>query len=118
MAGHLMGLARTGADEFMVLGGDCCHHRKIFTGEGKVGEGFGPNNAYSMHKDLETAKTTIGRLAELGRREDVLVCLAHDGFLEPAMKLLPGVVNGWRAAGLKEKIKEQIPKIVVETKFL
>lgn len=116
MPGHLMGLARTGSDEYVVMGGDCCHHRKIFTGEGKVGEGHGPNGAYSMHKDLDTAKATIERLHELSKGEEVLVCLAHDGYLEPAVKLLPAVLNGWRKAGLREKITAQIPQTSVLTK--
>lgn len=116
MPGHLMGLARTGDDEYVIMGGDCCHHRNILTGEGKLGEGHGPNGAYSMHKDLDTAKATISKLHEISQREDVLVCLAHDGFLEPAMKVLPHVINGWRKEGMKEKITKQIPQTPLEVK--
>lgn len=105
MPGHMMGLARTAADEYIVMGGDCCHHRKIFTGEAQIGEGFGPSGAYSMHKDLPTAKSTISKLHEVSLRDDVLVCLAHDAFLEPHIKLLPSTLNGWRKAGLKAHIK-------------
>lgn len=118
MPGHLMGYARTGADEYVVMGGDCCHHRKIFTGEGKLGEGHGPNGAYSMHKDLDTAKATIDKLHELSERDDVLVCLAHDGFLEPAVKLLPATLSGWRKAGLKGQITRNVPQTPLEVKPL
>ena len=104
MAGHMMGLARTGVDEYVVMGGDCCHHRKIFTGEGKLGEGFGPNGAYSMHKEFQTAKDTIDKLQVISKRDDVLVCLAHDWYLEPTIQLVPAEINGWRKNGLKEKI--------------
>lgn len=118
MPGHLMGLARTGDDEYVVMGGDCCHHRKIFTGEGKLGEGHGPNGAYSMHKDLETAKATIAKLHEISLREDVLVCLAHDGYLEPTLQVLPAKVNGWRKAGWKAKITKSIPEAALDTRPL
>ncbi|KIW62488.1 hypothetical protein PV04_10661 [Phialophora macrospora] len=118
MPGHMMGLARTAQDEYVVMGGDCCHHRKIYTGEGGVGEGHGPNGAYSMHKDLETAKATIGKLHELSLRDDVLVCLAHDGYLEPTLKLLPENINGWRMAGVKGQIINVMAEVRVESKPL
>ena len=106
MAGHLMGLARTGPNEYVVLGGDCCHHRKILSGDEEVGNSAGPHGRTSMHTDLAIAKETIAKARRLEEREDVLVCLTHDWFLEPSLEPLRAKLNGWRERGLKEKIRQ------------
>ena len=50
MAGHMMALARSAANEFIVMGGDCCHHKTFVTGEAVMGTGFGPNGAPRYEK--------------------------------------------------------------------
>ncbi|OAP60192.1 hypothetical protein AYL99_05194 [Fonsecaea erecta] len=116
MPGHLIGVARTGEDEYVLMGGDCCHHRKIFTGEAQVAEGYGPGGASSMHKDLGEAKSTITKVHELSQREDVMVCLAHDSYLEPALKVFPAFLNGWRKSQAKQSIEEYLSKAVLDVR--
>lgn len=111
MPGHLIAVARTSASgtmpEFVIMGGDCCHHRSLFTGEAEIGVGFGPTGLPSMHLDLDIARKTIQRVGELGREENILVCLAHDAFLHPPLELFPDTVNGWRERDVKAKIEAE-----------
>jgi len=98
MQGHLGALARTGKDEYVFMGGDCCHHRRILEddnaqisctcGPGKLSTGF--------HKDLKAAKESIERVKVLDRRDDVMVVLAHDNTLIGKIPLYPSALNGWR----------------------
>ena len=118
MAGHLVGLARTAQDEYVLMGGDCCHHRKIISGEAQVAEGHGPGGASSMHKDLDEARSTIAKVHELGQREDILVCLAHDGYLESSLQVLPAVVNGWKVKGVKRRIEDRLSEVVLDVQDL
>ena len=114
MVGHLVGLARTAENEYVLMGGDCCHHRQIFTGEAQPAEGHGPGGASSMHRDLDEAKKTIAKVHQLSQREDTLVCLAHDGYLEPSLQVLPAVINGWRAKEVKRKIEDSLSEVVLD----
>lgn len=120
MAGHLVGLARTDQEEHVLMGGDCCHHRKIFKGEANVaeGEGRGPGGSRSMHNDLNIAKSTIAKVHDLGKRDDTLVCLAHDGYLEPSIQLLPAFINGWKKSGAKDRIERDICNAVLDVQQL
>jgi hypothetical protein len=109
MPGHLIAVARTSvagtSPEYVIMGGDCCHHRSLFTGESQIGVGFGPTGLLSMHLDLDMARNTVQRVGELGRKENFLVCLAHDAFLYPPLDLFPAILNGWRERGVKSKIE-------------
>lgn len=109
MPGHLIAVARTllagGSPEYVIMGGDCCHHRALFTGEAEIGVGFGPTGLPSLHLDLEVARETIRRVGELGEKDNMLVCLAHDAFLYPPLNLFPENINGWSKRGVKKKIE-------------
>lgn len=95
-----------------MLSGDCCHHRSLFEGEAEKERGFGPTGLASLHVDLEAARRNVGWTGTLDRkREGILVCLAHDRCLDAAIEGRHGAVleslNGWRARGIKERIRER-----------
>ena len=79
MQGHLGGLARTGQDEYVFIGGDCCHYRGLLTNDrAQISYTCDPAGMPGFHKDLKAAKVTIDRVKQLDRTEEVLVVLAHD----------------------------------------
>ncbi|VUC32112.1 unnamed protein product [Clonostachys rosea] len=60
MQGHQRALARTGAQEWVAMGGDCCHHRDFLEGLSReIGVSAGPGGQPGFHKDPEDARTTI-----------------------------------------------------------
>ncbi|BGP44055.1 hypothetical protein JCM10449v2_008112 [Rhodotorula kratochvilovae] len=103
--------------EYVLLAADCCHHRALFAPReseahfrpGKWREEGEPADeppSHSMHEDEEEAARSLERVKAAGRREEVLVVLAHDietwkrwGGEE---KALTGVeLSGWKEKGLK-----------------
>ena len=102
MKGHLGGLARTGKDEYVFMGGDCCHHRRLLTdNNAEISFTCGPAGMPGFHADLPAAKVTIDRVKQLDRDDKVLVVLAHDNTIGADMPLYPQVLNGWKDRGSK-----------------
>ena len=110
MPGHLGGLARTAADEYVFMGGDCCHHRSLLVGKRPMSVTVGPGIARSFHADPSTAAATIDKIRHLEKRGDVLVALAHDASLEGKMPEYPEQVNGWRHSRWKKELDEQLAR--------
>jgi glyoxylase-like metal-dependent hydrolase (beta-lactamase superfamily II) len=58
--GHINALLRVGPGKWVYLGGDCCHDRRIITGEKQIVEyGIGEGKVKSAHAELAKAKKTI-----------------------------------------------------------
>ena len=108
MPGHLGGLARTGQDEWVFFGGDCCHHRALLTGNRPMSVTVGPGGGKSFHKDPTAAKNTIEKVRELEAGGEVLVALAHDALLEGRMPLYPEQLNGWKGSEWKSDLDEAV----------
>lgn len=98
MVGHQAGLARTSENEWIVMGGDCCHHRDLLKGQGE-GRGIsvidGPNGQPGFHKDPEKANDSIEKLRAMKGYSNVLVILAHDASLQGQVPMYPYNINGW-----------------------
>ena len=78
LPGHINLLARIGIDEYVYLGGDACHDRRIMRKEKEIGtwsdaEGF----TCCIHANREEAEETIRCIQEL-ERQGVEVIFAHD----------------------------------------
>ncbi|EHK18319.1 uncharacterized protein TRIVIDRAFT_68342 [Trichoderma virens Gv29-8] len=108
MAGHLGALAHTGEDEWVFMGGDCCHHRALLVGARPVSTTVGPNGTPSFHKDPQTAISTIHKVNVLQSGGDVLAALAHDAILEGRMPLYPKKLNGWKGSQWKQSIDDSV----------
>ena len=108
MPGHQMALARTGEDEWVAMGGDCCHHRNLLEDRSReISVDVGPNGQLGFHKDPVNARKTIGKSQLLHSNESIFVALAHDAQIDGIVPLYPQPLNGWRAAGLKSKIRSE-----------
>src|ERR1700761_2149899 len=77
MPGHLGALALTGSDEWVFMGGDCCHHRSILVGSRPMSITCGPVGK-SFHSEPDVAKETIEKIRGLEKTGKVFVALAHD----------------------------------------
>lgn len=105
MAGHLGGLAWTGPDEWLFMGGDCCHHRSLLVGSRPMSVTCGPAGQPGFHRDPEVAKQTIANIRKLEKSENVFVALAHDSFLVDIMPEYPDPVNGWSQSEWNKKLQ-------------
>ncbi|KAK5197433.1 hypothetical protein LTR92_003373 [Exophiala xenobiotica] len=80
--GHVNALLRVGPDKWVYLGGDCCHDRRIITGEKQILEyDNGQGKLKSAHAELSKARKTIENVQELIRvngEEAVEWIVAHD----------------------------------------
>ncbi|KAJ9602620.1 hypothetical protein H2200_012813 [Cladophialophora chaetospira] len=110
MDGHLGALARTGSQEWVFMGGDCCHHRSLLTGTRPMSITVGPSKTPSFHRYPEKAQGTIGKIRELEKHSPVLVALAHDATLDGLMPLYPTAVNGWKVSEWKKKLDKGLHK--------
>ena len=64
--GHVNALLRVGPDKWVYLGGDCCHDRRIITGERGIAEyDNGHGGVKSAHSELSVAKKTIQNIQKL-----------------------------------------------------
>ncbi|KAL7931877.1 beta-lactamase-like protein [Trichoderma chlorosporum] len=95
LPGHITGLAQTRPDEWVILGGDCCHTRSLLNGSRQISL-TGCSGETSLHEDTVVAIKTIERLRELDQDETVFVALSHDATLEGKMPEYPASLNGWR----------------------
>lgn len=111
MQGHLSGLAQTGAQEWVFMGGDCCHHRDLLSGKRPVSVTVGPNGTKSFHKDPQTAIKTMGLVRTLESDGRVFVALAHDATLEKGMPLYPEMLNGWKGGQWNKQIRKLVAQM-------
>ncbi|KIW65757.1 hypothetical protein PV04_07985 [Phialophora macrospora] len=108
MPGHQMALARTGDDEWVAMGGDCCHHRNLLDDPTRdISVDVGPNGQPGFHKDPVSARETIRKTQSLHSSDRVFVALAHDAQVDGIIPLYPQKLNGWRANGLKSKVRSE-----------
>ena len=98
MPGHLGGMALTAQEEWVFMGGDCCHHRSLLEGRRPMSVTVGPNGTASFHRDPAAAMRTIEKIRALDKRGNVLVALAHDASLEGRMPEYPHPLNGWKGS--------------------
>lgn len=104
MPGHLGALAKTGKDEWVFMGGDCCHHRALLTGHRPISTTVGPNGTPSFHCNPSVASDTISNIRALDKWGDVFVALAHDATLEGKMPEYPNHLNGWKSCEWKKDL--------------
>ena len=110
MPGHLGAMARTSVDEWVFMGGDCCHHRALLTGHRPMSVTVGPGIAPSFHSDPAAAKQTIEKVRVLEKEGTVLVALAHDAKLEGKMPEYPEALNGWRGSEWKRDLDAELAR--------
>ena len=111
MPGHLSGLAQAGAQEWVFMGGDCCHHSDLLSGKRLVSVTVGPNATKIFHKDPPTAVKTRDLLRKLEADGRVFVALAHDATLEKGMPLYPERLNGWNESQWNKQISELVAQM-------
>ncbi|KFY29148.1 hypothetical protein V491_00171 [Pseudogymnoascus sp. VKM F-3775] len=97
MAGHQIGFARTGPNEWVVMGGDCCHHKALLEpGNSRtISVKDGPNGQPGFHKDAAAAVSSIEKLKLMSEYDNVLTVLAHDASLQGRIPMYPNSLNGW-----------------------
>ena len=97
MVGHQMGLARTGLNEWVVMGGDCCHHKDLLEIDKarSISVKDGPNGQPGFHKDAVAARSSIDKLRIMREYRNVLTVLAHDASLQGKVPMYPFNLNGW-----------------------
>ncbi|KAJ9501535.1 hypothetical protein LTR99_004419 [Exophiala xenobiotica] len=119
MPGHQMALARTGQDEWVAMGGDCCHHRTLLEDPSRdISVDVGPNGQPGFHKDPDSARSTIHRTRKCHSNPAVFVLLAHDAQLDGHIPIYPKALNGWRSNGLKSKTRiETLTLEEVKTRY-
>lgn len=110
MLGHLGALALTGKDEWVFIGGDCCHHRSLLVGTRPMSVTVGPNGTASFHKDPTTAMRTIEKIRLLEEGGDVFVALAHDAALEGLMPEYPQTMGKWKGSAWKQDLDATLAK--------
>ncbi|KAL6867102.1 Metallo-hydrolase/oxidoreductase [Trichoderma novae-zelandiae] len=96
--GHVNLLARLGERRWVYLAGDCCHDRRLVSGERDIGlydDGHG--GLRSIHTDTAEARRSLDRVLEFVKKKgsegtEVEIVLAHDPIWrrENAHKCWPG----------------------------
>lgn len=79
--GHVNALLRVAPEKWVYLGGDCCHDRRIITGEKQIGHyDDGHGRLKCAHAELSRAKETIENIQKLieVNGEAVEWIVAHD----------------------------------------
>ncbi|KAL1610114.1 hypothetical protein SLS60_001779 [Paraconiothyrium brasiliense] len=88
--GHVNLLARTAPGKWVYLGGDCCHDKRILSGERDIAlYDDGRGGLRSVHMDTDGATRTVERVRTLlgegkvreegGKHAEVEIVVAHDG---------------------------------------
>lgn len=109
MPGHQMALARTGPEEWVAMGGDCCHHRGLLDDPNRqISVDVGPNGQPGFHKDPVLARSTIRKTQALHSSPFIFVALAHDASIDGIVPLYPEKLNGWKATGLKSNVRSEV----------
>jgi glyoxylase-like metal-dependent hydrolase (beta-lactamase superfamily II) len=93
--GHVNALLRVGPEKWVYLGGDCCHDRRIMTGEREIVEyDNGHGKLKSAHSELPKARNTIQNIQKLieVNGDAVEWVVAHDSkwATENQHRFLPG----------------------------
>ncbi|KAF2093359.1 hypothetical protein NA57DRAFT_48502 [Rhizodiscina lignyota] len=93
--GHVNALLRVGPEKWVYLGGDCCHDRRIMTGERGIAEyDDGHGKLKSVHAELPIARNTIQNIQKLieVNGDTVEWVIAHDTkwACENQARFLPG----------------------------
>jgi len=120
-ADHVLGLARTGDDEWVLMAADSYHHpgqlrpsRYLRLPDDEASLKFRellPNGVTEpfyglpehLHDDIQKAQSLITKLQIFDADERVLCIIAHDMSMLEDLSLLPDVLNGWKVKGaLKE----------------
>ena len=110
MPGHLGGLALSGPDEWIFMGGDCCHHRSLLVGSRPMSVTVGPASLPCFHKDPDIAAQTIAKIRALKDSAPVMVALAHDSYLVGKMPEYPQPMNNWRTSAWKKDLDRVLAK--------
>lgn len=89
MLGHIAAVARVAPNSFILFAGDTCHHRQAYNpGARLISE--------NMYDDIETARATVKRLAELNKsHENAIVVLSHEIERVGEMPFFPKDVKEW-----------------------
>lgn len=112
LAGHVIGLAQTNPDEWVIMGGDCCHSRSLLDGSRQVSLTGCPGGT-SLHKDTPTALESMEKLRTLDQDDTVFVALAHDATLEGKMPEYPQPLNGWQESAWWKSMRQERVKSAV-----
>lgn len=109
MPGHQIALVRTGDNEWISMGGDCCHHRALLDDESRqISVDVGPNGQPGFHKHPDDARASITKLQNLHHMDEVMVVLAHDAKLDGGIPVYPAQVSGWRNRGQEIVLRTSI----------
>jgi glyoxylase-like metal-dependent hydrolase (beta-lactamase superfamily II) len=112
LPGHMGGVALTGVDEWVVMGGDCCHHRSLLMHTRPMSVTCGPAGPTGFHLDPDSAKKTVGTIRKLEKESkgSVLVALAHDSYLRGRMPEYPKPLNGFQTSEWKKDLDRVLQK--------
>ncbi|KAJ7745370.1 hypothetical protein B0H16DRAFT_1675966 [Mycena metata] len=121
LKGHVCALARVTPDSFVFMGGDACHHAGQFrptstlhqcspcpagileaTRRTVSAEHFTPLDAEG--KTQVATAASIAMIGAFDASADVLVMLAHDWSLVPALGPFPTSLDAWQAKGYKKQV--------------
>ncbi|TPX38062.1 hypothetical protein SmJEL517_g00298 [Synchytrium microbalum] len=79
--GHLCGVVRVAANQFIFLGGDCCHHRDVFMKLNQFGSLLLNGRELGVHHNIEDAWQTLLKVNRLHLEPNVTILIAHDPYL-------------------------------------
>jgi glyoxylase-like metal-dependent hydrolase (beta-lactamase superfamily II) len=111
MPGHLGAIVHSGTNEWIFLGGDCCHHRALLMDRRPMSVTVGPNGTSSFHSNPEVATKTIAKVRHLDDDANVFVALPHDASLMDILPLFPEVMNGWSHSEWKLALDKKVTSL-------
>ncbi|KAE9404050.1 Metallo-hydrolase/oxidoreductase [Gymnopus androsaceus JB14] len=92
LPGHVLVIARTALDAWILLGGDSAHHWNLITGESQIADGRPGFASGCAHLDKKSAESNIQRIREFWKLPRTRVIIAHD---EPWYKEHKGTSAFW-----------------------
>ncbi|KAL6243081.1 hypothetical protein RBB50_010181 [Rhinocladiella similis] len=115
---HIMGLARTTPDTFVLMAADCCHHggefrpsrfRPLPASIDIPSTEFANRAFYELNNpnDSEMVREAMNsqrKLEEFDGSENVLVLTAHDSDAADIIDFYPKTVDDWKSKGWKEQL--------------
>ncbi|TVY25666.1 Cytochrome P450 monooxygenase [Lachnellula hyalina] len=108
MPGNLCAVAHVRDNQWVVLGSDCCHSRRIFDGLEQFAVWENPNGcSASLQADLPAAKDTISRIRLMETELGCHVAFAHD--TEWMKKGLNQTLMAMLDSDMKRAAKERLP---------
>ncbi|EJT98397.1 hypothetical protein DACRYDRAFT_118682 [Dacryopinax primogenitus] len=126
--GHMVALGRvsTSPDTYVLLGGDTCHSRPIYSPFpspsarwpcacwADPSEGPDAKPSHTMHLDLPLTYESIARLTRMEMEENVMCVLAHETEVARELGIGIGQMKGgweaWKELGWKRKESGEPPK--------